>query len=271
MILPLPYNFIFQTLIFKKNTCTFKKRKNLIRGSIMSNIVQKPTMGSWVQTEREAHEAWAKLIRKSPKAAELMHLITARIGQNNAVVMSIPTIMRLMSTSRPTVIRAINLLREDRWVQTVQLGGSGTTNAYVVNDRVAWTGPRDGIRFSRFSATVIATDEEQDRSDQLDNQPPLRKLPKVGEIQLPHGDGIAPPSQPFLEGLEPEIPSIEDEDDYDQEQLRWDLEQLAKMDPNERHPEEIELEGENLKSLIESFTRSYRKIQTAKKKRDETP
>jgi len=77
--------------------------------------------GNWVQTEREAHEAWAKLIRKSPKAAELMHLITARIGDHNAVVMSIPTIMSLMGASRPTVIRAINLLREDLWVQTVQI------------------------------------------------------------------------------------------------------------------------------------------------------
>lgn len=161
--------------------------------------------GNWVQTEREAHEAWAKLIRKSPKAAELMHLITARIGDHNAVVMSIPTIMSLMGASRPTVVRAINLLREDLWVQTVQIGGSGTANAYVVNDKVAWTGARDGIKFSLFSASVIVSSSDQ--TYQIDNQKPLRKLARIGELQMPTGGGLPPPSQPFLEGFEPEIPS----------------------------------------------------------------
>lgn len=172
----------------------------------MKPLPESKPKGSWVQTEREAHEAWAKLIRKSPKAAELMHLITARIGENNAVVMSIPTIMKLMDTSRPTVVRAINLLREDRWVETVQIGGSGTTNAYVVNDRVAWSGPRDGIRFSLFSAAVIATDDEQQDSSILGKQEPLRRLPHIGEIQSPNGEGLPPPSQPFLEGMEVPLP-----------------------------------------------------------------
>jgi hypothetical protein len=178
----------------------------------MANLTERSLKGTWVQTEREAHEAWARLIRRSPKAAELMHLITARIGDNNAVVMSIPTIMKLMNTSRPTVIRAVNLLRDDRWLETVQVGGSGTTNAYVVNDRVAWTGPRDGIRFSLFSAAVIATDDEQPNQERLGREEPLRKLPQVGERQLPTGNGLPPPSQPFLHGLEvelPEIPEIE--------------------------------------------------------------
>lgn len=173
----------------------------------MKALPETKPKGSWVQTEREAHEAWAKLIRKSPKAAELMHLITARIGENNAVVMSIPTIMKLMDTSRPTVVRAINLLREDRWVETVQIGGSGTTNAYVVNDRVAWSGPRDGIRFSLFSAAVIATDDEQQDQAILGKQEPLRRLPHIGEFQNPSGNGLPPPSQPFLEGMEPNLPS----------------------------------------------------------------
>jgi len=163
--------------------------------------------GNWVQTEREAHEAWAKLIRKSPKAAELMHLITARIGDHNAVVMSIPTIMSLMGASRPTVIRAVNLLREDLWIQTVQIGGSGTANAYVVNDKVAWTGARDGIKFSLFSASVIVSSSDQ--ADQIDEQKPLRKLARIGEFQMPIGDGLPPPSQPFLDGFEPEIPATD--------------------------------------------------------------
>lgn len=174
-------------------------------------LPEKRQLGSWIQTERSAHEAWAKLIRKSPKAAELMHLITARIGENNAVVMSIPTIMQLMDASRPTVVRAIKLLRDDNWVQTVQIGGSGTANAYVVNDRVAWNGKRDGIRFSLFSATVIVSSTEQPEDFEQSNSSPLRTIPSIypSEQQLPSGEGLPPPSQPFLDGLEPDLPSIE--------------------------------------------------------------
>src|SRR3546814_14432972 len=37
----------------------------------------------------------------------------------------------------------------------------------------------------------------------------LRRLPPIGERQLPHGDGLPPPSQPFLDGIEPDLPATE--------------------------------------------------------------
>lgn len=42
------------------------------------------------------------------------------------------------------------MLAEDRWIEVRQIGENGTVNAYIVNDRVAWFGPRDGIRYSLF-------------------------------------------------------------------------------------------------------------------------
>src|SRR3546814_6017100 len=47
------------------------------------------------------------------------------------------------------------------------------------------------------------------RSDTLGKQEPLRRLPPIGERQLPHGDGLPPPSQPFLDGIEPDLPATE--------------------------------------------------------------
>lgn len=162
----------------------------------------------WVQTEREAHEAWSALIAKSPTAARLMHLLVARVGDHNAVVVSQPTLARLLGCHANTVANAIRLLSTDRWIEVRRVGGSGTTNAYVLNDRVAWVGPRDGIRYSLFSASVIASDEEQPDRDQIGHQDPLRRLPRVGELQLPSGDGLLPPSQPFFDGMEPDLPAF---------------------------------------------------------------
>lgn len=162
---------------------------------------------TWVQTEKAAHEAWAALIGKSPKAAQLMHLLTARIGDNNSVIISQKNLMRLMGCSRRTIQRALNTLSADRWIEIRQIGETGSVNAYVLNDRVAWMQPRDNLRYSLFSATVIVSDDEQPDHDDLDTLKPLRKLPIAGELQNPAGAGLPPPSQPSLPSMEPDLPA----------------------------------------------------------------
>lgn len=170
--------------------------------------------GHWVQTERAAHEAWAALIDRSPKAAKLMHILTARVGENNAVVVSQKVLTKLMKCSRPTVQRALEVLAQDRWIEVRQIGENGTVNAHIINDRVAWSGKRDGLRYSLFSATVIVSEDEQPDRDALGNQAPLRRLPSLfrDERQLPHGHGLPPPSEPSLPGMEPDLPATEQAD-----------------------------------------------------------
>jgi len=140
-----------------------------------------------------------------------MHVIVGNMGRHNALVASVPTLQKMMGCSRNTVLRAINILKDQNWLEVRQIGGAGTSNAYIVNDRVAWSGKRDGIRQSLFSAAVLVSDDEQPDRDELGSQAPLKRLPAMypGEYQLPSGDGLPPPSQPFLSGMEPALPSIE--------------------------------------------------------------
>lgn len=169
----------------------------------------KPAAGTWVQTERAAHEAWAALLRQSPRAAELLHLLVARVGDHNAVVISQKTLAGLMGRHVNTVASAIKDLVAGHWIEVRQIGDRGTVNAYVVNRNVVWSGPRDGIRYALFSAAVVVSDQEQPDRDILDQQEPLRPLPSLypGERQLPAGDGLPPPSQPSLPGMEPDLPA----------------------------------------------------------------
>jgi len=141
-----------------------------------------------------------------------MHILTARVGEHNAVVVSQKTLAELMKCSRRTVQRAVDVLVQDRWIELRQIGENGTVNAHIINDRVAWSGKRDGIRYSLFSAAVIVSDEEQPDREQLGNQQPLRRLPSLfrDERQMPAGDGLPPPSQPFLSGMEPDLPSTDE-------------------------------------------------------------
>jgi hypothetical protein len=165
--------------------------------------------GTWVQTERAAHERWAKLTLNSPKAGALMHTLIANMGRHNAVVVSLPTLARLTGLSRNTLIRALDVLKKQNWLEVRRLGAAGTTNCYIVNDRVAWSGARDGLRYSLFSAAVLVSEEEQPDRAELGTQASLEQVPVMftGETQLPSGDGLPPPSQPAIPALEGDLPA----------------------------------------------------------------
>lgn len=185
----------------------------------MNELSKRKHRGQWVQTERAAHEAWALLTRKSALAAQIMHLLVARVGDHNAVVISQGTLAALTGASRRGVQKALKVLTEDRWIELRQIGDRGTINAHVINDRVAWSGKRDGIRYSLFSAAVVLSDDEQPDRAELGNQQPLRKVPSLygGEQQLPSGEGLPPPSEPSLPGMEPNIPTtsqIDNDEEY---------------------------------------------------------
>lgn len=165
--------------------------------------------GTWVQTERMAHEKWARLIGSHPKAAALMHVIVGNMGRHNALVASQKTLASMMGCTTRTVQRALEVLRDGNWIEVRQMGPTGTVNAYIVNDRVAWSGNRDGIRYSLFSAAVLVSDNEQPDKTELGTQASLERLPSLypGEQQLPFGNGLPPPTQPPLTGMEPDLPA----------------------------------------------------------------
>jgi hypothetical protein len=169
------------------------------------------SMGHWVQVERKALELWGDLTARKPRAGQLLLILVGRMGDRNAVGISQKTIAKLMGCSVDTVQRAVRDLAEENYVQVVRMNGPGTVAAYVVNDRVAWGQPRDELRLSVFSATLVADAADQPESVINDTRP-LKKLPRMlpGERQLPSGEGLPPPSEPTLPGMEPNIPALQE-------------------------------------------------------------
>lgn len=165
--------------------------------------------GTWVQTQLKAHEEWAKLAISHPRASSVLHVLLANLGRSNAVVVSQATLATMANCSRSTLQRALDTLRDHNWIEVRQIGPTGTANAYIINDRVAWYGNRDGMRYSLFSATVLVSADEQPDKDQLGSQPALKRIPELypGERQLPAGEGLPPPSQPFLPEMVPDLPA----------------------------------------------------------------
>lgn len=163
--------------------------------------------------ERKAHENWATLIRENPKAAELLHLLVANMDKRGAVVISQKVLAELMGVHRNTIGKAIKSLTKDNWIEALRIGSEkGGVKAYLINNRVAWADKRDNQRFAAFSARVIVSSDEQDQTI-LESKQPLRQLPRLGETQLPVGEGEDPPSQPSLPEMEPDLPATDSDEE----------------------------------------------------------
>ena len=140
---------------------------------------------TWIQTERKALETWANLTMTSPRASALLQHLVARMGHQNAVVISQKTLAKMMGCTSRTVQRALDDLIKGQWVQVVQIGAAGSVNCYVINSKVAWGEARDHLRLAVFTANVVADAEDQ--------TPETLGHKKLKTIQVTYAPGAAPP------------------------------------------------------------------------------
>lgn len=167
--------------------------------------------GTWVQIDRSAHQAWAKLALSNPTASALMHCIIGNMGSQNALVISHKLLAKMIGKSVPTIKRALEHLENKNWIQSVKIG-KGKECAYIVNCRVAWSEKRDKLRYAQFSAQVLVDYEDQDL-EKLDfdrETGELRQIPILypNDIPYPVGEDEPPPQQLAFEGLEQEMPTL---------------------------------------------------------------
>jgi hypothetical protein len=196
---------------FRKNAVGFRTSGNLTTQVIKmtdrksANLGKKSTTAkakTWVQTEKSSHEKWAGLISDKPRAAQLLHLLIAKMGHQNALVISQKSLAKLMGVTDRTVRSSVKVLEEKKWIQVVKMNGPGTVAAYVVNSRVAWGDKRNQINsLSTFTAEVIASRDDQ--SAETLSQQQLVAIPTMypGHHQLPASEGDEPPSQATLDRI----------------------------------------------------------------------
>lgn len=152
--------------------------------------------GGYYMMSRAAEKNLRALQKESPAAALAFSVIreNMQIG-TNAVAISNTAFCKIIGKSRATVTRAIKHLVDHRYVQVVKVG---TTNTYVVNEQVAFSG-NPGQRRAVFSATVVAHECEQDEG--WDEVRKLKAIPIIYEDERPilGFDDTPPPDQQDLE------------------------------------------------------------------------
>ena len=154
---------------------------------------------NFVQLSRGYLQQMRKLARKSPIAHEILYYLVEHMGRTtNAVVCSYTTLCEITGVSRPTVGRAIKLLKEDNWIDTVKIGNS---SAYCVNEKVFWQSGRNQRKYAIFSATVIASASEQESDYAEKSKHKLTYIPIIesGEAAIVGSDELPPPDQKDLD------------------------------------------------------------------------
>jgi hypothetical protein len=147
-----------------------------------------PKKQAFIQIEREALHEWARFMMKNQRAASVLGHMAALMDKQAAVVISQKTLAKLCRCGLNTAKRALDALEKGRWIQVVQLGPTGSVNAYVINSRVAWCDLRDNKKMAIFSARIVADAEDQTVVTMSGDK--LRRIPIVypPEEALPAGE-----------------------------------------------------------------------------------
>lgn len=150
---------------------------------------------NFVQISKGYLQSMRKLARKNPLAHEILYYFVEHMGvTTNAVVCSYRTLCEVTGVSRPTVGRAIKILKDENWVDAVKIGNA---TAYAVNERVFWQSGRANRKYAIFSATVIASASEQENDYHERAKHKLTHIPVIedSEITMVNNEKLTPPDQ----------------------------------------------------------------------------
>ena len=152
---------------------------------------------NFVQVQKGHMKQWRELIQKQPLSAEIMFYFMEVMGRNtNAVVCSYKTLQEVTGYSRPSVGRAIKTLKDMNWIDSVKVGSA---TAYAVNERIVWQSGKNQRKYAMFSATVIASESEQEKGFDENNHK-IKQIPFIerNERVIVSNDELPPPDQQEL-------------------------------------------------------------------------
>src|SRR3546814_15863907 len=78
--------------------------------------------GTWVQTDRSAHDKWAMLSISNPRAASVLHVLVAQMARHNAIVPSQATLAKAAGCGLNTFNPALTVIREQGWGEEIGRG-----------------------------------------------------------------------------------------------------------------------------------------------------
>jgi Fe2+ or Zn2+ uptake regulation protein len=140
---------------------------------------KKSTFKRWTQYNNEHTREMIWLAMTHPKAHAILYFLVDQMDYYNAIMCSHRVLEEVLGISTATIKRNMSVLKERGFIAVLK---SGTSNVYVVNDKVFWKSWGKNKQYSKFPANVILSLSEQEAGYQ-------KKLSteKLKEVSLQEG------------------------------------------------------------------------------------
>lgn len=113
----------------------------------------------WTQLNNEHTKELMQLALKYPKAHAILYFLVDQMDEYNAVICSTKVLEEILNVSRQTISKNIRILKEHGFIVILK---SGSSNVYVINDKVYWKSWSNNKRYSKFPANVVLAFDEQE-------------------------------------------------------------------------------------------------------------
>lgn len=145
------------------NDTTFKLREKELQEEEVARqeakqLERNSPYSNWTQLNLQYSKEWRALSKKSPIGMQIMLFFMEHMDGYNAIVCSSKVIEEALGYSRPTIARALKVLRESNFLKIAK---SGTTNIYYVNSELTWKSWGTNLKYAEFTAKVIISETEQ--------------------------------------------------------------------------------------------------------------
>lgn len=124
---------------------------------------KKSPFKNFVQVNKDVYKAEDWLMAKSPIAYRIFRFLVNGMDDYNAVICSYQVLMETFDVSKPTITRAIKLLKDKKYIDVYK---SGTSNVYAMNKNIVWNSWGTNYDYAKFGANIILSESEQEKSVQ---------------------------------------------------------------------------------------------------------
>lgn len=137
------------------NKYTFEERRREIEEEQQKELKKhekEKKNSNFVMMYREHMPEIRWLMKKSRYASNIFNFILEHMDYNNALMCSYQVFMDYFEISKPTVTRAIKLLKDNGFIDVLK---SGTSNVYIVNQEIAWSSWDNQKKYCKFNGNIL--------------------------------------------------------------------------------------------------------------------
>lgn len=163
----------YERNIYDVNSRTFEEREEELkkldeleeeRKRREDKLHKNSPYNNWLQLNKDYYKAEDWLMAKSPIAYRIFKFLINNMDGYNSVICSYAVLQEYFSVSKPTITRAIKLLKEKNYIYIYK---SGTSNVYCVNKNIAWSSWGSNFKYAKFGANIILSENEQEQQAKI--------------------------------------------------------------------------------------------------------